>query len=104
MIEGRPRKGDLRLRRGPLTSLATETDVALETAWLQAGELVRRVERGPRRRCSDYDGRMLPVAHERRAAGKRHAESSSSTLRIDPALPDQLFTTQNLKLGRFPSY
>jgi hypothetical protein len=102
VIEGRPVAADVGFDVVRY-SLASETGVALETAWLRAGELVRRVEVDPSA-VRDYDGRFLPTRTTVERPGNSTQVFSLSTLRLDPPLPDQLFTTQNLKLGRFPSY
>ncbi len=102
VIEGRPRAADLGFDLVRY-SLASETGVALETAWLRAGEIVRRVEVDPEA-VRDYDGRFLPTRRSVERPGNSTQVFSLTTLRLDPPLPDQLFTTQNLKLGHFPSY
>jgi len=102
VIEGRPRASDLGFDLVRF-SLASETGVALETAWLKAGELVRRVEVEPDA-VRDYDGRFLPTRRSVERPGNSAQVFVLSTLMLDPPMPDQLFTTQNLKLGRFPSY
>ena len=102
VIEGRPRAADLGFDVVRY-SLASETGVALETVWLKAGELVRRVDVDPGA-VRDYDGRFLPTRTSVERPGTSTQVFSLSALRLDPPLPDQLFTTQNLKLGHFPSY
>ena len=82
-------------------SLAQESGVALETAWWLDGALVLRVTIEPGD-VRDYEGRFLPTRRsvERRGSGTQVYELGQ--LMIDPPFPDQLFTTQNLKAGRFP--
>ena len=102
VIEGRPHATDLGFDRIRL-SLAHETGVALETAWLLGEKLVRRVEVEPSA-VRDYEGRFLPTRRSVERAGTDTQVFALARLMLDPVLPDQLFTTQNLKLGRFPSY
>ena len=102
VIEGRPRAADLGFDVVRY-SLANETGVALETAWLKGGELVRRVDVDPAA-VREYEGRFLPTRTSVERPGASTQVFSLSALRLDPPLPDQLFTTQNLKLGHFPSY
>jgi hypothetical protein len=52
----------------------------------------------------DYEGRFLPTRRSVERPGSDTQVFSLIRLMLDPVLPDQLFTTQNLKLGRFPSY
>jgi hypothetical protein len=102
VIEGRPLASGLGFDRVRL-SLAHETGVALETAWLQEEKLVLRVEVDPSS-VRDYDGRFLPTRRSVERPGAGTQVFSLTRLMLDPVLPDQLFTTQNLKLGHFPSY
>jgi hypothetical protein len=102
VLEGRPRSAELGFDRVRL-SLARETGVALETAWYSADTLLRRVLVDPAD-VRDYDGRMLPARISVEQPGNETQVYALSSLRIDPVFPDVLFTTQNLKLGRFPSY
>ena len=77
--------------------------MALETTWFKADEIVRRVAVDPAD-VRDYDGRFLPTRRTVERPGNSAQIFSLSSLRLDPPLPDQLFTTQNLELGHFPSY
>ena len=77
--------------------------MALETTWFKADEIVRRVAVDPAD-VRDYDGRFLPTRRTVERPGNSAQIFSQSSLRLDPPLPDQLFATQNLKLGHFPSY
>ncbi len=101
VVEGRPRSAELGFDRVRF-SLANETGVALETVWFAGDEILRRVVIEPGD-VADYDGRYVA----KRFSVERLASATQiytlSSLRIDPAFPDVLFTTQNLKLGHFPS-
>ncbi len=102
VIEGKPRATDLGFDRVRLT-LASESGVAIETTWFQSGEIVRRADVDPAD-VRDYDGRALPSRITVERPGNSAQIFSVRSLRLDPPLPDQLFTTQNLRLGHFPSY
>jgi hypothetical protein len=102
VIEGKPRATNLGFDLVRIT-LASETGVALETAWFQSGEIVRRAQVDPAD-VRDYDGRALPSRITVERPGNSAQIFSVRSLRLDPPLPDQLFTTQNLRLGHFPSY
>lgn len=86
-----------------VTSLARESNVALETRYLRGDRLVRRVTIMP----SDIDRTdSRPVA--RRRTVERPGEKTQVLIlerfSLDPVFPDQLFTSSNLRTGRFPSY
>lgn len=102
VVEGKPRAANLGFDLVRIT-LASETGVALETTWFRSGEIVRRVQVDPAD-VRDYDGRALPSRVTVERPGNGAQIFSVRSLRLDPPLPDQLFTTQNLKLGHFPSY
>ncbi len=102
VIEGRPKAADLGFDVVRFT-LARESGVALETAWFKSGELARRVVVEPAD-VRDFEGRMLPTRISVERPANDTQVFSISPLRIDPVFPDLQFTTQNLKLGRFPSF
>ncbi|MBM4334383.1 MAG: outer membrane lipoprotein-sorting protein [Deltaproteobacteria bacterium] len=102
VIEARPRAGDLGFDRVRY-SLAQETGVSLETVWWLRETLVRRVTIAPGD-VRDYSGRFLPTRRSVERPGSGTQVYELGQLMLDPPFPDQLFTTQNLKAGRFPSY
>lgn len=102
VIEGRAQARDLGFDRVRF-SLAKETGVALETVWLKGDEIVRRVDIEPGA-AQDNGGRFLPTRRSVELPGSGTQVFTLGQLMLDPDFPDQLFTTQNLKLGRFPSY
>ncbi len=102
VIEGRPHATDLGFDRIRF-SLAHETGVALESSWLVGEKLVRRIAIDPAN-VRDYEGRFLPTRRSVERPGNAAQVYTLRRLMLDPVLPDQLFTTQNLKLGRIPSY
>ncbi len=102
VIEGRPHSANLGFDRVRY-SLAQETGVALETVWMLGDRLVRRVAIDPSA-VRDNDGRFLPTRRSVELPGSGTQVYTLSQLMLDPPFPDQLFTTQNLKAGRFPSY
>ncbi len=86
-----------------VTSLSRESNVALETQYLRGERLVRRVTISP----SDLARtESRPVA--RRRTIERPGEATQvltlERFSLDPVFPDQLFTSSNLRAGRFPSY
>jgi len=102
VLEGRPHVAELGFDRIVL-SLARETGVALDTKWFAGEVLVRRVTTAPVD-VRNESGRFLPT---RRSVEQPDVEAQvfvSVRLMLDPVFPETLFTTQNLKAGRFPSY
>jgi hypothetical protein len=109
-IEGKPcRVLEQRMRRSDgaydriVTSLARDSNVALETRFLRGEHLVRRVTIS----WHDIDHTdARPVA--RRRSVERPGEATQiltlERFSLDPVFPDQLFTSSNLRTGRFPSY
>ncbi|HKC51271.1 MAG TPA: hypothetical protein VKF60_10805 [Myxococcota bacterium] len=109
-VAGRPcRVLEQRLRRADgaydriVTSLARDSHLALETRYLRGEKWVRRVTVLP----SDVDRTgSRPVA--RRRSVERPGEATQvltlERFSLDPVFPDQLFTSSNLRTGRFPSY
>lgn len=102
VIEARPHAAGLGFDRVRY-SLAQETGVALETAWWLGEALVRRIAVAPGD-VRDYSGRFLPTRRSVERPGSGTQVYELGQLMLDPPFPDQLFTTQNLKAGRFPSY
>ena len=109
-VEGRPcRVLEQRLRRRDgaydriVTSLARDSNLALETRFLRGDRLVRRVTIAP----TDIDRtEARPIARRRTIERPGEATQVLTLARfsLDPVFPDQLFTSSNLRAGRFPSY
>jgi hypothetical protein len=102
LIEGAPRKPDLGFDRIVL-ALDRKTGVALDTRWYLGANLVRHVTSAPSD-VRDEGGRMLPRRHSVGQPGSETQNFVSIRLMLDPVFPEQQFTTQNLKTGRFPTY
>ncbi len=102
VIEGRPLRDDLGFDRVRL-SLARQTGVALDTDWFQGERRVRRVTTRPAD-VREEDGRFLPSRRSVEQPGQDTQVFENLRLMIDPVFPEQQFTTQNLKTGRFPTY
>lgn len=102
VIEGRPLAADLGFDRVEFT-LARQTGVALDTKWFQGANLVRRVTTSPAD-LRDEEDRYLPTRRSVEQPGQETQVFVSVRLMLDPVFPEQLFTTQNLKTGRFPTY
>jgi hypothetical protein len=102
VIEARPRATDLGFDR-VVYSLARETGVALETRWFDRGKPLRRVTTRPSE-VRDESGRFLPARLTVDHVGLETQQFVLKRLMLDPVFPDKQFTTQNLKMGRFPSY
>jgi hypothetical protein len=86
-----------------VTLLARDSDLALESRFYLGDKLVRRVAVAAK--DVDRSGER-PVARRRVVEEPGDADQVLSLERFspDPVLPDQLFTSQNLRTGRFPSY
>lgn len=102
LIEGAPRKPDQGFDRIVL-ALDRKTGVALDTRWYLGANLVRHVTTAPSD-VRDEGGRMLPSRHSVDQPDGEPQNFVSLRLMLDPVFPEQLFTTQNLKTGRFPTY
>ena len=108
--DGRPcRVLEERLRAGAgdydrvLTFLARDSGLALETQYLRGEHLVRRVTVS----AGDVEGAGESAVIRRRTIERPGEADQVVTLlnfNLDPVLPDQLFTSSNLRAGRFPSY
>ncbi|HTO69878.1 MAG TPA: outer membrane lipoprotein-sorting protein [Myxococcota bacterium] len=102
VLESRPREPDGAYDR-IVTLLARDSDVALESRFYLGDRLVRRVTVSP----SDVEMSDGHSVVKRRTIDPPSGDSQVLTLErfsLDPVFPDQLFTTQNLRAGRFPSY
>ena len=109
-IDGKPCRvleQRLRTRDGAydriVTSLARDSNVALETLFLRGEKWVRRVTIA----SADVDRTdARPVARRRSVERPGEATQVLTLERFspDPVFPDQLFTSSNLRTGRFPSY
>ncbi|HXZ84818.1 MAG TPA: outer membrane lipoprotein-sorting protein, partial [Myxococcota bacterium] len=86
-----------------VTLLARDSDLALESRFYLGDKLVRRVSVAAKD-VDQSEGR--PVARRRVVAQSGDADQVLTLERfsLDPVFPDQLFTSQNLRIGRFPSY
>jgi hypothetical protein len=86
-----------------VTSLARDSNIALETRFLRGEKWVRRVTIA----STDIDRTdSRPVARRRSVEWPGEATQVLTLERfsLDPVFPDQLFTSSNLRTGRFPSY
>lgn len=109
-IDGKPcRVLEQRLRSSDgaydriVTSLARDSNIALETRFLRGEKWVRRVTIA----STDIDRTdSRPVARRRSVEWPGEATQVLTLERfsLDPVFPDQLFTSSNLRTGRFPSY
>lgn len=102
LIEGASRKPDLGFDRIVL-ALDRKTGVALDTRWYLGANLVRHVTSATSD-VRDEGGRILPRRHSVGLPGAETQNFVSIRLMLDPVFPEQQFTTQNLKTGRFPTY
>jgi len=86
-----------------VTLLARDSDLALESRFYLGDKLVRRVVVAAR----DVDRSGERAVARRRVVeqpGEADQVLSLERFSLDPVFPDQLFTSQNLRTGRFPSY
>jgi len=87
-----------------VTLLAPDSSVALEKRWLR-GEKVVRVDRVGIKDIDTTQGRPFARRHEIEQTGGGPAQIVVvANYSLDPVMPDQIFTTANLRIGRFPSY
>lgn len=87
-----------------VTVLAPDSNVALEKRWLR-GEKIVRVDRVLRKDIDTAQGRPYARRHEIEQAGGGPAQIIDvANYSLDPVMPDQIFTTANLRIGRFPTY
>jgi hypothetical protein len=109
-VDGKPcRVLEARLRRSDgaydriVTSLARDSNVALDTQYLRGELLVRRVTIA----WHDIDRSDARPVARRRSVDRPGEQTQILTLErfsLDPVFPDKLFTSSNLRTGRFPSY
>jgi hypothetical protein len=86
-----------------VTLLARDSNVALESRFFLGDKLVRRVVVA----AKDVDRSGERAVVRRRVVeepGEADQVLSLERFSPDPVFPDQLFTSQNLRTGRFPSY
>jgi hypothetical protein len=86
-----------------VTLLARDSGLALETQYLRGERLVRRVTV----LASDIEqSDDRPIVRRRTVERPGEADQifTLENVNLDPVLPDQLFTSSNLRAGRFPSY
>jgi hypothetical protein len=86
-----------------VTSLARDSNIALDTQYLLERRLVRRVTVLP----TDIDrSENRPVVRKRtiERTGEAPQILTLVSFNLDPVLPDDFFTSSNLRTGRFPSY
>ncbi|MFI5316685.1 MAG: hypothetical protein ACHQ6T_13370 [Myxococcota bacterium] len=102
VLETRPIEADGGYDR-IVTALARDSSVALETRWFRGERQVRRIAVQPQD-VEKVDGKS--VVRKRLIEQQGSPPQSVDVVRfsIDPVFPDQLFTTSNLRTGRFPSY
>jgi hypothetical protein len=110
-VDGKPcRVFEQRLRRSDgaydriVTSLSRDSNLALDTQYLRGKRLVRRVTVA----STDVDRSDAERPVVRRRSIERPGEATQvltlERFSPDPVFPDQLFTSSNLRTGRFPSY
>jgi hypothetical protein len=102
VIESRPRDASGNYDR-VVTSLARDSGVALDTTWFRGERIARRVTVAP----ADVErsgGRALPKRRVVDADGSEAQVLERKVVNLEPVFPDQLFTSSNLRAGRFPSY
>jgi len=103
VLESVPKRKDAAYDR-IVTLLTPDSNVALEKRWLR-GEKVVRTDRVAPKDIDTSQGRPIALRHEIVQSGGGAAQIIVvGRFSLDPVLPDQLFTTQNLRIGRFPSY
>jgi hypothetical protein len=103
VLESQPKKKDGAYDR-IVTVLTPDSNVALEKRWLR-GEKVVRVDRVAAADIDVTQGRPFARSHVIEQSGGGPAQTIVvGNFSIDPVLPDQLFTSSNLRIGRFPSY
>jgi hypothetical protein len=103
VLESQPKKKDGAYDR-IVTVLTPDSNVALEKRWLR-GEKVVRVDRVAVADIDTTQGRPYARRREIQQSGGGPAQIVVvGNFSLDPVLPDQLFTSSNLRIGRFPSY
>jgi hypothetical protein len=102
VIEGRPKQPQETFDSF-VACLSRESGVALDTQWRRRDRLVRRVTTAPQD-VKDFGGRPVAERIVVEIPGQSNQEFRLLSLKLDVALPDQLFADSNLKTGRFPSY
>ena len=83
--------------------LAKDSDLALETRYYRGDKLVRKVTIA----AADVDtsgGHAIARKRVVEKTGEPPQVLSLERFSLDPVFPDQLFTSLNLRAGRFPSY
>src|SRR5262245_29451412 len=86
-----------------VTLLTPDSHVALETRWLR-GEKVVRLDRVNPKDIDTAQGRPVVLRREITRGSDAPQRIVVGNYSLDPVLPDQIFTTANLRIGRFPSY
>jgi outer membrane lipoprotein-sorting protein len=102
VLESRPKTEDGAYDR-IVSLLAKDSDVALETRYYRGDKLVRKVTIA----AADLDtsaGRAFARKRVVEKTGEPPQVLSLERFSLDPVFPDQLFTSLNLRAGRFPSY
>src|SRR5258705_2428749 len=102
VLESRPKRRDGGFDR-IVTVLTPDSHVALETRWLR-GDKVVRLDRVGVKDIDTSQGRPVAVRHEIVRGSDAPQIVVVGRFSLDPVLPDQIFTTANLRIGRFPSY
>jgi hypothetical protein len=102
VLESRPVKSDRGYDR-IVTAIARDSGVALETRYLKGDRLVR-LDRVPVHDVDTSGARAIARRHEISQSGGPPQIVAVGPVTFDPVLPDQLFTSANLRTGRFPSY
>lgn len=102
VFESRPKRPDAGFDR-IVTVLTPDSHVALETRWLR-GDKVVRLDRVGVKDIEKTEGGAIARRHEIVQGRDAPQIVVVGRFSLDPVLPDQLFTTSNLRIGRFPSY
>ncbi|MFQ5515192.1 MAG: outer membrane lipoprotein-sorting protein [Myxococcota bacterium] len=103
LVEGRPTHAGLAFDRLELV-ISPESGLALRTRYFRGARELRRILVSPAD-IREYDGRKLPV--RRRIVTPPDGGTtvlSLVNLMAEPELPANLFTSQNLRVQRFPGF
>lgn len=102
VLESTPKKHDPAYER-IVAVLTPDTHVALETRFMR-GNTVVRLDRVRMKDIETTEGRPVARRHEIVQGKDEPQIVVVARYSLDPVLPDQLFTSSNLRIGRFPSY
>jgi hypothetical protein len=102
VVEGTPTRGGFAFDSIELV-LSKETGVALRTRYLVDGDAARTILVRPRD-VQARQGRWLPIRRQVMGKGSREYELVLRNVVVDPAIPDRMFSSQNLRMKRFPRF